>query len=195
MSKRFGRNQRRRARQQVAELQSRVDGLTAARVMDAGLMADIKGREREHREALAYIVDAIAHHCRNSALLPPEHFVVDAEVIRGGGAIRIELQQRRSFGPPTDQADRTCNLDPFRTLDLHQIKVTVEAGADDLSRAAHAYVCSDHWGDVAYCVSDAAMQHRMHPSERRKLAHEISERLLDQFERRVQERARGVKVR
>lgn len=71
MSARFGRNQRRRAREAQAAQAAEIARLEAARVMDAGLLADM----RRKNSALTNIMQDVRSMLpRNSVMLPPVPF-------------------------------------------------------------------------------------------------------------------------
>lgn len=66
MSRRYGRNQRRRARERIAELEQQGANLNQALAMDRALMAKMSERNR----ALAEIIDLVREELPNHALLP-----------------------------------------------------------------------------------------------------------------------------
>lgn len=180
MSRRFGRQQKRRLRAELAEKENNIARLTEAVSMSNGLASSLRSKMEEHREYLAYIVNTIDRVAPNSALLPPKTVMYDVDVRAGvlHGTIRLarSLPMFNGIdGPSGDALDGAC-----QTITLHQLETTIERDRFDLSVHAHVRLVDTN-NHSAYAVSASAAQ-RMNPSERKRLVQEIAERLLGELE-------------
>lgn len=153
MSRRFGRNQRRRARERIAELELEAVNLNQARAMDRGLLASMSERNR----ALAEIIDLVRKELPNHPLLPLDKREMDftsmAGELRAGGCVRVPLSrptpsQIRVGGPATAMtmdtevlfAEMVALLD---STDFSALRGQMHLGVR-LGREEAAYVISTH---------------------------------------------------
>lgn len=93
MSRRFGRNQRRRARERIAELDLEATNLRQSHAMDRALLASAGERNR----ALAEIIDLVREELPNHPLLPLEGRPLDLaymeDDLRHGQGFRFALKK------------------------------------------------------------------------------------------------------
>lgn len=185
MGRRHGRNQRRRARETIAALEGRLADERSARTRDRSLVAHAQSKEREHREALTFITNAIARICPNSSLLPPHTIAGDVGV--QCDYLHIAIRPDPSCPQPERNSDRIC----LRTVELHRLETIVKADPYRLEASAHARVAGDGDSTVAYFLSREALEVGLHPAVREGLTAEIARQLLDAFERRAKGRSLG----
>lgn len=139
MSKRFGRNQRRRARERIAELKD------AGRNKAAHLLDVLEQLRR---------AEAVIDHARsvlgNDVALPP--------VMRGyhpmplGGDFRIEDPNARMPSPCLGSESMPVTME-MKILQMRELVAFIESR--DLDRAVHFYVQLDD-GRAAYAIDDRA---------------------------------------
>lgn len=152
MSKRFGRNQRRRAREalaatqtHLAATQAQVQGLEAARAMDSQLHA----YERRQHDDLKAAVQLIAQQ------IGPEHFAFPAEE-RGTHDDPHRGPMHEPHRPAfmrLDMSHDAMMTFTYQVLDL----LDIETHRDPLSQRAHFYVRINGTRKLAYAVNANAL--------------------------------------
>ena len=147
MSKRFGRNQRRRAREAVARLSERARNCEAALEMDRGLLRDTSRKLSDLREELA---DAKRRAARLSVLFPAEDLYHNRE--RDGYPFMLPVTVNRSLESFSfDDAPLDMML---QTVPLELLVSHVDQNA--MARAMHVRV--DFAGtETAYGMTETAM--------------------------------------
>ena len=160
MSKRFGRNQKRRMRQAI-------EALEKLRTRDQQAIVSMRTRVEDHRRFLEYILDIVGQ----DSILNPEPRMVDAAAIDRGSKVIY-----RSY--PQFHVDDS-NLDTVRDFISHVLQTRVVL---DRMRGAVHFLASMRNGDVWYAMTDeaiAAMSNRqleavIHQHIARQLAHQLS---------------------
>ena len=160
MSKRFGRNQKRRMRQETQALEE-------LRKHDKQAIDNLRSRIDDHRGFLEYILDLVGQ----DSILNPEPRMVDAmEIDRGSKVIY------RSY-PQFHVND--SNLDTVRDYVSHALRTRVIL---DRVRGAVHFLASMRNGDVVYALTDEAIATMsaqrltavLHKHIARQLAHQLA---------------------
>jgi len=136
MSKRYGRNQKRRARERIAQLET-------ARANDQGLLAHVR-RELEDAEQ---VIDHARKVLGNDVALPPIERGYHPNPL--GGDFRM-AEQTRSF--PCSYENAPMFLED-KIIQMRQLLSRIEFR--DYPRAVHFYVRLDD-GNVAYAIDERA---------------------------------------
>lgn len=160
MSKRYGRNQRRRAREEIKRLE-------AANTMNEGLVAHLGKELRSLDRQVCEAKDMVAMH---SALFPPEGEVKASHE----GSIRLHVPRVLSLEEAAKLTDPR-QKEHQRLVDLNVVIGSVTGNALDLSR--HCRVRINGAEVLAYGITRQAL-HTM-PTER--LIRIVSEELARMF--------------
>lgn len=178
MSRRFGRNQKRRMRAELAEKQSciaakqdRIDALEEAMRMDRGLLAHQSQKLQTLRDQLDDIASEVAH---QSALLG-----VDTHLTDGFDGMRIvpmplELLSLQSFLNLADE--KTTDRITVETIRL----LNVKAVRDRFNGQLHCYVDLAGEGS-AYGITESAIRNMSLESLTMRIAPEIARHLLEKL--------------
>ena len=179
MGKRFGRNQRRRMRQQLAETGEQVAGLVFHNRSLAAMLD-------EKRRNLEFISEAILLSNEFSSLLPPRHIQTkDFDAHR-----REYVQQSPPLSGPCD----TISMQPLSIADMAMVAGSV---ADDPQRYAYhmhlflegAGPLDGHW---RYSVERRTLEHSgIHMRVLDEIAHRLARQLVTQFVRDIGRARRG----
>lgn len=166
MSKRFGRNQRRRARERIAALETRNSNLEQAHVLDRELSASLGAKLREAQDEIKRAKAILGRYC---VAFMPEHRQIET----GFAPFIRQAPQPRPFsigsmsGPESDALTLTfqameldviaarMNDDPIRH-EMHY-GVTFRDGAYGYAVTKHALMLMDR-GDAVRLVSDSLAQ-------------------------------------
>lgn len=153
MSRRYGRNQRRRSRERIAELEQDHAAQTQAHAMDRALLA----RAGERNRALAEIIDQVREELPNHPLLPvdrrPEYdFSSIGQQIQRGHPLRVPL---RSPAPTFLGHASAVSMD----ADLLYAEMAVLLAGTDFSAVRGQVHMSVRLGReaVAYAISTQAL--------------------------------------
>ena len=160
MSKRFGRNQKRRMRQEI-------QALDELRTRDQQAITNLRERIEEHRGFLEYVLDIVGQ----DSILNPEPRMVGAAAIDHGSKVIY-----RNY-PQFHVND--SNFDTVRDYISHVLQTRVVL---DRMRGAVHFLASMRNGDVWYAMTDeaiASMSNRqleavMHQHIARQLAHQLA---------------------
>ena len=160
MSKRFGRNQKRRMRQEL-------ESLDKLRTRDQQAIANMRARIDDHRRFLEYILDIVGQ----DSILNPEPRMVDAAAIDRGSKVIY-----RSY-PQFHVND--SNLDTVRDYISHALQTRVIL---DRMRGSLHFLASMRNGDVCYAMTDEAiatmptqqLKAVLHQHIARQLAHQLA---------------------
>lgn len=188
MSNRFGRNQKRRMRAELAALQAEVDEkslyisqLNQAMLMDRALLRQQSDTISRLRDALAEIADEIGH---QSALLgvkvKPYHVFTDGT--------RLQRPER----PPIDvRALLDTQQDMYRTVKTDVMRLLrVSAVADRMKGQIHLQVeLAD--GAIGYAISEGAIRNLTPQFLERTVAPEIARGLVDALRKHKQQDRRA----
>ena len=148
MSKRYGRNQKRRARERIAQLE-------AARVMDQGLLAHVR---RDLNEA-EQVIDHARKVLGNDVALPPIERGHHPNPLGGDFQTPEQVRSLSWFD------ERSPVLLEHKAIQMRQLLSRIEFRDQprDNSRAVHFYVRLDD-GNVAYAIDERAFS-QMHRDE------------------------------
>lgn len=150
MTARFGRNKRRRAREQIAAQSARISVLELAHTMTSALLDHHRERLREVQEELSEAKD-MAHGL--SVLFPPHDYSVDDGLgahIRRGGQVSISLPLPGNFikelqEKPITPDSFSCSRLPVLLTKIHQ---------DVIDSRVHVRVCfNDGSGETGYAIN------------------------------------------
>lgn len=142
MSKRYGRNQKRRARERIAQLE-------AARVMDQGLLAHARRELNNAEQAIDHARKVLG----NDVSLPPIERGYHPNPL-GGDFQTPEQMQLASF---SWDDERSPVLLEHKVIQMRQLlsRIGFLDQPRDHSRAVHFYVRLDD-GNVAYAIDERA---------------------------------------
>lgn len=193
MSRRFGRNQRRRAREAIAQLEQQGEKLTidlqGAQRKAEGISRD-RGRILSKVALLETQLEAVRKVFGDTIVLPPVEQFLDSKELRD----IVEMGMMRTR--PLAWTDR---LEPFSTRDLTATESVlqsfqamtldiIEAGVDlmpkdGLMAVPHAYLRTRSSPDLYYSVKldSLAMLHR--PEVINRLTHMLATAFADELER------------
>lgn len=182
MSKRFGRNQKRRARlaleaanAEAAILQSRLAGVN-------NTIANIKSAADLVREQFAYLIDILNVQHSNFAGLPPKVMVVGAELNRD--LVRLRISPAMRVEPPSpDELIRP--IADYHDVPLRKIMFEARRHQFDLTTIAHLCVKDRAGAGVSYHISDAALRIGIPPAQRREILDLAVREMLRAFEERT----------
>lgn len=171
MSKRFGRNQRRRAREALASANSSIEGLRIGRTMDAGLLIDMGRRLRDADD----FARAVGEMVGREAIIAGEPVDTGLTAYRIDGSMRAlpneRVQARPSFDIPMSASN--VRIEVLRLLDIKVI-------ADSMSRQMHCHVTLDD-KTIAYAISDSALLRMTRSELERRMVPEIARQLADEL--------------
>lgn len=164
MSKRFGRNQKRRMREEIADLSQAVSGLRAARELDARLLAHQQNIIQIGDEALKRVEKVFGKH---TALLPPKPISARGNSRPDGF---FEMQTDEYKFNPASSPDNDLVFNRTTTISrLHYVLARVKK--EDLPDfGAHVVV---NFADrrAAYAATASAIDHM----DKRTITQHISE--------------------
>lgn len=170
MSKRFGRNQRRRAREALANMTSNYE-------QQAGLSRHLGDRVRELRDEIA---DAKQMAAQLSVLFSPEVYQT-AGPRSGRDRLTMQVQEALQFvelgnEPAASQALAQVPL----TLLLAKIETAADGGRDHLARAMHARIrFADN--ELAYGITEMALRGMSRRQLVKRLSQEMAHLLADKL--------------
>lgn len=181
MSRRFGRNQKRRMRAELAQTQQRAAEYESAWNRECELLRDAIAKRDVALESLRYMVEQIQAIAPASCILPPgellELKVNDASL---QAVVRIDLHDPTPR-VPIARGDVICGRNEVaRTIHLHKLVHAVERNLD-----AFQYLATVKVGDerqACYAISDKVFREkRMHPAMLRELCVDVGRRLYQQI--------------
>lgn len=167
MSKRYGRNQRRRHRAEIASAQSMIASLVNSRAMDQGLLQNQSWKLSDLRDQLCDIAQEVG---RQSALVGVETFL-------GGGYDGMRITPvPLSLTNPIASSPSAYEKLTFEVLRL----LNVEAVRDRMRGHLHFHVELAGKG-VTYGISESAIRDLTPEFLERRLAPEIAKLLVRQL--------------
>lgn len=192
MSKRFGRNQRRRAREQIAKLDAANVTLSKALELaarDAVQSRHQASRERAHAALLQCQMDAARTVLGESFALPPVEHVLDRKTFaefEAMGRYRMRRIRDMSFDfHPMDHdmqaAQNTFMAVEVATLDVIEGGIDIDRAKNDaMWREPHAYLRSHGpMGPLAYAVNLRSFARDLPKEEGvRRIAHMLAENMV-----------------
>lgn len=153
MSRRYGRNQRRRARERIAELEQQGANLNRALAMDRALMAKMRERNR----ALGEIIDVVREELPNHPLLPVDERARDcsgmAQAVHRGEPARVFVPKPM----PAFSAEVSALVMDTERLYAEVVALLADTDLSAMRNEVHMRVRLGR-EVVAYAISTAALQ-------------------------------------
>lgn len=176
MSKRFGRNQRRRAREALAASEQRINDLECAIVMEGGLMASTRAKLSEARAFQRDVAEMVGREAVIAGEVTTLDYKWDAD---HGDHINYVPRQQLSMAMLCDRSEQEIYEMRHEVLRL----LNVEAVNEVMRHMVHARVTlADE--RVGYGISEAALR-RMSRDQLRKTIYEpMLDMLVDALKRR-----------
>lgn len=181
--KRYGKARWRKMRDDLARSIAIETSTREAYDMQTGLLQHLQEEEAEHRETLRYLGEILQHECRNSAGLPADTMIMDAEFVRAG-VMRFQVIKPMRVLPPSD-GDVRAEIVRDAVIDLRKIETYAYRGMQGVH--VHMNIGGKGAGGdgVAYFVSDAVLRMGMPPQKRREIVMDIAKQILTAFEERT----------
>lgn len=171
MSKRYGRNQKRRHRAELASAQAMISSLENSRAMDQGLLQHQSWKMADLRAHLCEIAQEVG---RQSAL-------VGVETCLGGGFDGM----RMTLPPPMPTTPITSSPCAYEKLTFEVLRLLdVEAVRDRMRGHLHFHVELAGKG-VTYGITESAIRDLTPEFLERRLAPEIAKLLVQQLKGRA----------
>lgn len=161
MSKRFGRNQRRRARERIAELER-------FRAMNQELALRMSAQNAELRQAITEARFILGQHC---IALPPEYAGDHPHPL--GNSFNAYAPERLELA--VFERDSACMTHAQQLQRMHTL--LVDDGRYDVVRSMLHFNVTLDSGVVTYCISDSALRNMDRSMLQRRLAHEIGRQM------------------
>lgn len=165
MSRRYGRNQKRRHREEVARLNQ-------GYLMAAGLSTKLGIDLRAANDTISKMVDIIGAVCNHSVALAPKKVIGNAERkhYRVGAHEAVEFREitggdRYSFAPS------------FRSIDLYALEVFLESRRETFQAAVHLDYSAGR--SSVYMISEEALRALPREALLHRLAPDIGRGLID----------------
>jgi hypothetical protein len=190
MSKRFGRNQRRRAREEAARLGAALDTMSRT-VESIGRTADGHRREAGRLRSRAVLLEtqikAAQQVFGESIALPPPELVLDSKEFRDAcdiGLMRMRrLEFGRSYSPTSHESKSEAAARSFEVMTLDVIEGGIDLlGRGGLHSVPHAYLTCKSRG-LAYAVFLDGLAQLHRPEAVNRLAHVLAAEFMDTLER------------
>lgn len=164
MSRRYGRNQKRKAREEIARLK-------LAYWMNEGLLKHIGTKLEEARGTISEMVSVIESVCENSIALPPKK-VMGSVPMDNYRIWQPEMNFSAVPGP-----DCIPSSGSFRTIDLYALRLFLTDNRETLQAAVHLeYSAGPH---SAYMISGKALRTIPRETLLRRLVPEIGRALVE----------------
>lgn len=155
MSKRYGRNQKRRHRETIAQLETEKRGLILWEQAKAEERRILEARLQDQKAHVREIADTINGVVAYSALLPPRQGPFGRDP--GDNPLRVRLVQRRTMLDrcvPDREGVLPADLDvPILELDLWELRTILEKNLETFARLVHMLLPGP--AGMVYRVSEA----------------------------------------
>ncbi len=163
MSKRFGRNQRRKMREEIAALAQSMEWHARAWEGEVETNNLLRDRFQKAESLLRYTAQALANLHPNSAFKP-----AGTDQHPEGERYRVDLSRPEPVGPPRLNADvASLTFQKAMVADLNVI--TVKGSHDDLDCTSLVHVFLKGTGKFdgvwAYAVSDSVLERQVFPAD------------------------------
>ena len=146
MSKRFGRNQKRKLREKV-------ENLNEARQLDKALLYDIQGRHGKAVRQVERMLDIIEGIFQNSTALPPKTEKGNIDYQR---YILPIYEPMKSFGSSIAGTVFDQDTLSYKIVDLYKLETFLEENVDTFSMSAHLRFYNG--GESVYYISEAGLR-------------------------------------
>lgn len=179
MSKRFGRNQRRRAREQIAALELESSNAKWAHRM---CMEHREAELQMLREARQVIADATAIAGEFSVLFPAKEYRTELSVkeVAGGSRVRVPVGPQDGFMYPSESVDKM----QIAAVDLPMMLARIDRS--ELNARVHVLVrFNDGSGNTGYAINPKELylypERVMRDRIAKAIAPDIARHLLSQY--------------
>lgn len=164
MSRRYGRNQKRKAREEIARLK-------IAHEMNGGLLEHVGAKLEGARMTISEMVSIIESVCGNSIALP-------AKKVKGVGPMALyRIGQPEKNFHVVPGANCIPSSGSFRTIDLYALRLFLEANRETFQAAVHLeYSAGPH---SAYMISEKALRTIPRETLLRRVVPEIGRALVE----------------
>lgn len=140
MSKRYGRNQKKKHLMRISELE-------AAYKMQGGLLAEVSRKKSAAEQTIADMIETIERAAFNSIAIPVKTVF--------GGDERDSLRCEICEPPPPVSQQNAPIMATYNTVELYALRAFVEENRDGLSKSVHLkYSAGKH---SAYMMSEKAL--------------------------------------
>lgn len=181
MSRRFGRNRRRRAREEIANLAEARDEA----IKDAASWNAVADRQRERAQLFEAQVATVRRVLGDTVALPPvERLMLE----RDARNVAISGLQVEAPGKPLEFVDDDCLATDRTTFEIMTLDV-LEAGLDlsdpnALYRQPHAYLRSRETGELRYAIAPEVLAKLDERDIIQRIAHLLAKNMANDLKRR-----------
>lgn len=169
MAQRFGRNQRRRAREQITALTKQGEDLRTALALNQGLLHEVS----ERKNALTKVIAEARKVLGDSVALPPMQLATLHPLRKG----EHSFMARTASPPLSDFIHETGAMaNAFLAEHMHVLVAEASMGDHLRKQGVHCLVRL-HDGEYAYAISEDALHHLSPDMLVERLAPRISEQL------------------
>jgi hypothetical protein len=185
MSKRFGRNQKRKLREKIARLELEARGYVYLLEEERSATKSARADGANDRIALAHIIESISRICPESVLIPAGSRVSFAHVDPAQQRIRIGLSRNVDVtGYPFDESVVTATQ---TSIDMHRLDSFIEKDHVQFGWYVHA-----NFGCLSSACSFVSAQGFMerNPVDQALWARQIAEGLIDHIHSDLGRKAR-----
>lgn len=169
MAQRFGRNQRRRAREQIAALNQQGDDLRTALARDRGLLREISNRNA----ALTKVIAEARKVLGDSVALPAVEIGTPYPLRKGESSFMA-----RPVSPPLlEFISETSAMSTAMVAERMHVLVAEAHRGDHLRTQGMHCLVRLHSGEYAYAISESALYHLSPEMLHERLAPEVAKQL------------------
>lgn len=178
MARRYGRNQKRKARKEIARLSAEAARMGEAYQMQAGLASHMGQKLAEREETIREMIACIEAVSQYSVALPPE----EARGVAPGGAwtrvnVLEEMPELSAIAEIRDEFIR------FRSVDLFRLETFLGSCRASMSAAVHLKYTGG--GEVAYFLSETAMRSMPREQIVKRIVPMIARELLGHLDKKM----------
>lgn len=171
MAKRYGRNQRRRAREQIAELSKRGEDLRTALALNQGLLREVSARNK----ALTKVIAEARKVLGDSIALPALRLATPYPLRQGENS----FMARPALPPLSDFIHDTGAMSDLWVAERMHVLVAEASMGDHLRMQGMHCMVQLHDGEYAYAISENAL-HQLSPE---MLTERLAPQVADQLTR------------
>lgn len=169
MAKRFGRNQRRRAREQIAAITQQIDDLRAALALNRGLLCEVSAR----KEALTKVIAEARKVLGDSVALPAMGIGTPYPLRKG----ERSFMARTASPPLQDFISETREMCTSLVAERMHVLVAEAHRGDQLRMQGMHCLVRLHSGEYSYAISESALYHLSLEMLHERLAPEVAKQL------------------
>lgn len=168
MAKRFGRNQRRRAREQIAALTNQSEDLRKALALNQGLLREVSAR----KETLTKVIAEARKVLGDSVALPPLPLATPYPLRQGESSFMAQP----ASPPLSDFIHETGAMSAVLLAERMHVLVA-EVSSDHLRKQGMHCLVRLHDGHFGYAISENALHHISPEMLTERLAPQVADRL------------------